>query len=322
MNSKTSTKELNCTAIFTKSAEQKDDNYIYVEGAASLSSKDRGDEIIFPDQWTTKALKNFKKNPIICAQHDSSVKGVIGKCFEITPTDTGLHIKAQISKRWEDSWKLEDGLINMFSIGFIGNGFQYNEKEKAWTYGDIELLEISVVGIGMHQGATFSLSKSFKTSEDYESFKAQNTITQKEDNMDLLAKLKDFFAKKEAGTITDAEALELKELVKINEVQIKEMLEGEVVEPVAEVEIPEVVVEPVVETTPEATTDAGQAEAVKTLEAKVKELEGKLAVKSAKPTTTTKASDPSPSAEPKVLTAHEKALEDSAQAVRDFAKTR
>jgi len=146
------------------------DGELFIEGMASTNAVDRMGDVISKDAWEKSGgLDNFKSNPIILFNHDADQP--IGIATEIEVTDTGLRIKARISKAAGKVYELiKDGVLGAFSVSFLIKDADFIEETYGLLIKDAELLENSVVSIPCNQTATFSLAKSFKTTEDYKQY--------------------------------------------------------------------------------------------------------------------------------------------------------
>lgn len=155
----TNHKKVELYTSFSKSEkmEADEDGFIYIEGFASTDDVDRHGDIVPAEVWNNKALKNFKKNPIVLYNHNHSA--VIGKVVSIEKRENGLFVKCAIDAVDNIGRKVMQGLLRTFSIGFYLLDFDYNEAAEAWVIKALELLEISVVSIPANQDATFSLAK-------------------------------------------------------------------------------------------------------------------------------------------------------------------
>lgn len=156
----------------TKSID--DNGIITIEGYASTAEKDRDGDIILSSAWAN-GLDNFKKNPIMLYNHNRDAP--IGKCTSISIEDDGLKITADIIKEAAGNIYniIKSGVLSTFSVGFRIKDADYKEEASAFIITDAELFEVSVVTVPANAGATFSVSKSFEESEDFEEFRKQFT---------------------------------------------------------------------------------------------------------------------------------------------------
>jgi len=163
----------------TFKAVKDNEDGLYIEGMASTSAIDRAGDVILASAWDNGGLTNFKNNPIILFNHNHNKP--IGKATGFSITDAGLKIKAFISKAAPDGvyQLIKDGILGTFSVGFMIKDADYIEETGGLKIKMAELLETSVVSIPMNQTATFSLAKSFDSTEEYEAFK--QTFTNRED---------------------------------------------------------------------------------------------------------------------------------------------
>ena len=153
-----------------KSLGESDDGGVEIKGSASTSGLDRAGDIIESDAWTKGGLENFKNNPIILFNHNYDKP--IGRAKDLKVTDNGLEISAKISKAAGDVTQLiKDGVLGAFSVGFKVKDADYMTETDGYKIKDAELFEVSVVSVPCNQGATFGLSKSFDSMEQYNEYK-------------------------------------------------------------------------------------------------------------------------------------------------------
>ena len=153
-----------------KSLGESDDGGVEIKGSASTNGLDRAGDIIESDAWTKGGLENFKNNPIILFNHNYDKP--IGRAKDLQVTDNGLEISAKISKAAGDVTQLiKDGVLGAFSVGFKVKDADYMTETDGYKIKDAELFEVSVVSVPCNQGATFGLSKSFDSMEQYNEYK-------------------------------------------------------------------------------------------------------------------------------------------------------
>jgi HK97 family phage prohead protease/HK97 family phage major capsid protein len=153
-----------------KALGETDDGGIDIKGSASTNGLDRAGDIIESDAWTKGGLENFKNNPIILFNHNYDKP--IGRAKDLKVTDNGLEISAKISKAAGDVTQLiKDGVLGAFSVGFKVKDADYMTETDGYKIKDAELFEVSVVSVPCNQGATFGLSKSFDSMEQYNEYK-------------------------------------------------------------------------------------------------------------------------------------------------------
>ena len=142
------------------------EKFLIVKGLASTSEVDRHSDRIDPEAWNTKALRSYRKNPVILHQHNHSK--LIGTAINIERTDKGLEVEAAIYRDFEEIGKIEDGVLKAFSVGFSidKGGITYNEDEGIYNIKKLELLEISVVSVPSNRSSLFKLSKSSDLSDE------------------------------------------------------------------------------------------------------------------------------------------------------------
>ena len=162
-------KIFNLTSTFK--ALDEDDGGVHICGMASTNDFDRAGDTIDADAWTKGGLNNFEKNPIILFNHDYNKP--IGRATGLKVTENGLELKAKISKSAPDhvAQLVKEGILGAFSVGFRVKDADYITETDGLKIKDAELFEVSVVSVPCNQAATFSLSKSFNSMEEYEDFK-------------------------------------------------------------------------------------------------------------------------------------------------------
>jgi HK97 family phage prohead protease len=179
-----SNKIFHWTSTF-KSLGDTDDGGVEIKGSASTNGLDRAGDIIQADAWAKGGLENFKNNPIILFNHNYDKP--IGRAKDITVTDNGLEISAKISKAAGDVTQLiKDGVLGAFSVGFKVKDADYMTETDGYKIKDAELFEVSVVSVPCNQGATFGLSKSFDSMEDYNQYKQTFYKTNSNDSADAV----------------------------------------------------------------------------------------------------------------------------------------
>ena len=162
-------KIFNLTSTFK--ALDEDDGSVHICGMASTHDEDRANDVIMAEAWTKGGLRNFEKNPIILFNHDYNKP--IGRATGLKVTDSGLELKAKISKSAPDSVAqlVKEGILGAFSVGFRVKDADYLSETDGLKIKDAELFEVSVVSVPCNQAATFSLAKSFDSMEEYNEFK-------------------------------------------------------------------------------------------------------------------------------------------------------
>jgi len=162
-------KIFNLTSTFK--AHEGDDGSVMIRGMASTADFDRAGDSISAEAWQKGGLKNFEKNPIILFNHDYDKP--IGRATGIKAGSNGLELEAKISKAAPSSVAqlVKDGVLGAFSVGFRVKDADYLKETDGLMIKDAELFEVSVVSVPCNQAATFSLAKSFDSTEEYEAFK-------------------------------------------------------------------------------------------------------------------------------------------------------
>jgi len=162
-------KIFNLTSTFK--SHEGDDGSVMIRGMASTADFDRAGDSISAEAWQKGGLKNFEKNPIILFNHDYDKP--IGRATGLKSGPDGLELECKISKAAPANVAqlVKDGVLGAFSVGFRVKDADYIKETDGLMIKDAELFEVSVVSVPCNQSATFSLAKSFDSSEEYEEFK-------------------------------------------------------------------------------------------------------------------------------------------------------
>jgi HK97 family phage prohead protease len=162
-------KIFNLTSTFK--ALENDDGSVMIRGMASTADFDRAGDTISAEAWQKGGLKNFEKNPIILFNHDYDRP--IGRATGMKAGPEGLELECKISKSAHGNVAelVKDGVLGAFSVGFRVKDADYIKETDGLMIKDAELFEVSVVSVPCNQAATFSLAKSFDSTEEYEEFK-------------------------------------------------------------------------------------------------------------------------------------------------------
>lgn len=144
---------------------------IFIEGYASTNAVDRSGDLVPTMVWEN-GLQNYLKNPVILAYHDHTMP--VGRMIEHRIDSSGLWIKARVSPADEDIYKkVKDKILTGFSVSFRVLDAEYDLSVDVFIVKELELFEISIVSVPANQDTLFSLSKSFATEEEYQSYKLQ-----------------------------------------------------------------------------------------------------------------------------------------------------
>jgi len=143
--------------IAFKALEPDNNNeYVDIEGMATVPTIDRDEEIVNP---LGLELENFEKNPIILFNHDKNIP--VGKALEVKATKSGVYVKCRIFKNMNEKVYngVINGILNSFSIGFLGKEGTYDPETDAFIYTKAELFEISIVSVPANPNAQFTMTK-------------------------------------------------------------------------------------------------------------------------------------------------------------------
>ncbi len=144
------------------------DEEMIIEGVANLATLDRWDEIIPADAWK-KRIENYKLNPIFLREHNRDWP--IGIALDLD-FEKGLSYRAQIGNpklapltamQIDTRSLIAQGILRMNSVGFIPHLIEWDEDEEVVRHTDVELLEISIVSIPMHQDSGITSIKTARS---------------------------------------------------------------------------------------------------------------------------------------------------------------
>jgi len=187
-------------------AGEGEEGFLYFEGYASTSTKDRHGDIIPASAWNEKALEAFRKNPIMLYEH--SRYDVAGKFDLIEARDEGLFVRGAVDTEWHSANKVGKGILKALSVRFSAEDWEFDENREAWIAKGLDLREISIVSIPAAPDSVFSVEKSLGA-EEYKEFKKSHL---KKEDMNLLERAKALLAKLKTGDATDNEKAELKQV--------------------------------------------------------------------------------------------------------------
>ena len=217
-------------ASFTnfKALDDADENYIYIEGMASTTDKDRDGEIVAISGMDISA---YKKNPIVLFGHDHNQP--IGKVLEIEKKDNGLWVKAAISKAAEKVVTLiQQGILKTFSIGFRVLDYSWSDSLESWILEKSELFEVSTVAVPANSGAIFEQVKSYGETHNFKKPSTDNVPNKSTKEIDMTleemqAKMKEMEDSLKAEKDEKARLLKEKEQKELEEKMAKEKAEKE-----------------------------------------------------------------------------------------------
>lgn len=190
----------------------------------SKKSVDRGGDIVLPEGIKTN---NYKKNPIVLFNHHPFYP--IAHNGWLKTKDDGKLAFTEFSTTpfADDIFQLNvEKVLNGWSIGFIPNKWDFDEKSKTTTFTDIELLEYSSVSLPMNQDAVTEGLKMVKSdvvknilSEARENFEIKSIVNSLKDEIKSLKE--NYGALKEhsdSSILKDVEKLEVEMLEFKNQV--------------------------------------------------------------------------------------------------------
>lgn len=190
----------------------------------SKKSVDRGRDIVLPEGIKTN---NYKKNPIVLFNHHPFYP--IAHNGWLKTKDDGKLAFTEFSTTpfADDIFQLNvEKVLNGWSIGFIPNKWDFDEKSKTTTFTDIELLEYSSVSLPMNQDAVTEGLKMVKSdvvknilSEARENFEIKSIVNSLKDEIKSLKE--NYGALKEhsdSSILKDVEKLEVEMLEFKNQV--------------------------------------------------------------------------------------------------------
>lgn len=184
----------------------------------SKKSVDRGGDIVLPEGIKTN---NYKKNPIVLFNHHPFYP--IAHNGWLKTKDDGKLAFTEFSTTpfADDIFQLNvEKVLNGWSIGFIPNKWDFDEKSKTTTFTDIELLEYSSVSLPMNQDAVTEGLKMVKSdvvknilSEARENFEIKSIVNSLKDEIKSLKENYDALKEhSESSILKDVEKLEVEML--------------------------------------------------------------------------------------------------------------
>ncbi|MCI0526818.1 MAG: HK97 family phage prohead protease, partial [Nitrospira sp.] len=141
---------------------------VKVQGYASTIDLDRDNEIILPTAFSG-TVDRFMKNPIMFYGHEtggffrpsSKPIGSYTK-LEVHPSK-GLWVEGDITALTEQGKEVgllaKAGILKTFSVGFRPIKWEFNEETEVRTFTEVELYEISIVGIPANPEAIIQQAK-------------------------------------------------------------------------------------------------------------------------------------------------------------------
>jgi len=138
------------------------DNDVWViRGYAATSDLDRQNDVISKDALV-HAVEDLKQNTTLFYEHKHD-QPPVGKILDAGVDEKGLWIEAFISKTRPDIWQLiQEGILNKFSVGGKlikgSRKFDSSTKQEFNLVEDIEILEVSIVGLPANPNAEFQVS--------------------------------------------------------------------------------------------------------------------------------------------------------------------
>lgn len=167
-----------------KAVETTKEGILIIKGIASMYRTpegflqvDRDNELVNLDFMD---LDSYKKNPVLCFQHDWA-KGV-GKVVDIEHKDGALHITAEVHRLTglEHIYEgVQKGIIKSLSVGTIPHGYSYHDTHD----GDIleiassTLVEISLTTVQSNQEALFDVVAEKSPTISRKTLASQNGMT-------------------------------------------------------------------------------------------------------------------------------------------------
>ena len=305
-----STKPFELAAKIKVLSETSEDGKIFIEGYANTATKDRVGDLIPSSAWTDEAIKNFMdRQPVMLFNHSYSAP--VGAFSTIERHEKGLYVKGWIYDTWEHSQKVIDGVLRSFSVHFNTDwsNWEWSNEMDCFICKKVDdIYEISIATIPANADSTFTVAKSL--GEDFAEFKKSHTP------MNLFESLKSLLSKKKDGTLTESEATQLEEIVNENSELLKSLMKTEEA-------VEEETTEEVETTEDEVVEETEESETEKSLKAELETIKKELAeekARNAKPKTASP-KQPDPRKETGAMSEAEKALEDSANALRNHGKT-
>jgi len=138
----------------------------FIEGYAATNFKDRYGDIISA-QALIHGAEDLLANPTVFQDHDYRIEKSVGRVisaeFRSDDKVSGIWVKVGISKTAKDLWtKVKEGIVRAFSIGGVWDDAEFIEEMDGFLIKDMELYEMSIVGMPANPTATFgAVAKNF-----------------------------------------------------------------------------------------------------------------------------------------------------------------
>lgn len=171
-----------------------DSEYLIIKGIASNEDVDRGMDSVIPSGIKTPNAINGK----IPMLHAHDHQQIIGHWFKFGVAGNDYLVEGKIYKSYnpEIYEKVMNGDLNAMSIGFMPVSWErHSSNEDVLIFTEIELLEVSLVAVGMHQGARITevnttseksaeeIIKSATVSEEVITLKEESANEENESNL-------------------------------------------------------------------------------------------------------------------------------------------
>lgn len=145
-------------AVIQKAAEDDPIFLGYISGWAATNEKDRYGDVI-TEIALQKGARQLLKVGTVFADHNYSIREAIARVtessFKRTQNKSGIWVKVGITKTEPELWvKMQEGIIDSFSIGGVFNEVEYDEDLKVSKVKDLDLWELSIVGVPANPTAT------------------------------------------------------------------------------------------------------------------------------------------------------------------------
>lgn len=132
------------------SVEDVDGESLLIKGYANAYKKE--DKVVIDDYNTTFQpsafkLDNYKKNPVLLANHDINLP--VGRVTLVEKRDDGLYIEAVVFKKSDPTtyYNIRNKVVTAFSVGAYILEDYWSEILDAWVVVSAELVEISVLAL-------------------------------------------------------------------------------------------------------------------------------------------------------------------------------
>lgn len=208
---------LDVPLVHTKATTDSGD--LLVEGFANTRELDSFREVVEPSAFLG-TMSRYMKFPVLLFQHKFDEPTGLVTSYEIRDDDAdpddkrGLYVYGRLDdaegtpRRAIQQATKNPPTLKAFSIGFVPKKDEYDHEEGILTILDLELVEISVVGVPANRSSLFSMARSYKQRmglpENYEEWLVQRAAVRAgAAPIEITSSVEDRKSKEQEGEVRD-----------------------------------------------------------------------------------------------------------------------